>query len=236
MNNNIATKFWTTALTVFLLGALPAVGQQTPAAPSGLRATAPGATAAGLTWKDNSNDETGFSLELQESGSSSWEYLGTLDPNLTTATVEGLDPDTTYSFRVRAASDTALSAPSNEAKITTPSEDGFLTSTELPDFRIKVQISPAGGAPILGKKEIQCQSETLCVSGAAAGRPEVFVRVLGPRPNGHLWPTIVRFTPSRVEVEIQQISTGEIKRYTLEAVPASSDVLPGLQDRTGFKP
>lgn len=235
MKTRIAQQLWTAALAACLLGALPADGQQTPTPPSGLRATAPGATAAGLTWKDNSNDETGFSLELQESGSSSWEYLGTLDPNLTTATVEGLDPSTTYTFRVRAASDTALSAPSNEAKITTPAEDGFLTSAELPDFRIKVQIFPVGGSPILGKKEIQCQSETLCVSGAVAGRPEVFVRVVGPRPNGYFWPTVVRFTPSRVEVEIQRISTGEVKRYTLEAVPANTGQLPGLQDRTGFQ-
>jgi hypothetical protein len=235
MNSNIAKNFWTAALAACLLGALPADGQQTPTPPSGLRATAPGATAAGLAWKDNSDDETGFSLELREGGSSSWEYLGTLDPNLTTATVEGLDPSTTYTFRVRAASDTALSAPSNEAKITTPAEDGFLTASELPDFRIKVQIFPVGGNPILGKKESPCQSETLCVSGAVAGRPEVFVRVIGPRPNGYLWPTIIRFTPSRVEVEIERISTGEVKRYTLEAVSPNSDALPGLQDRTGFR-
>jgi hypothetical protein len=236
MKTRISRKLWTAALAACLLGALPADGQQTLTPPSGLRATAPGATAAGLSWKDNSNGETGFSLELHEKGASSWEYLGTLDPNLTTATVEGLDPDTTYAFRVRAASDSALSAPSNEATITTPSEDGFLTSSEFPDFRVKVQIFPAAGNPIAGKKEIPCQPETFCVSGAVAGRPEVFVRVLGPRPNGYLWPTIVRFTSSRVEVEIQQISTGEIKRYTLDAVPASSDALPGLQDRTGFKP
>lgn len=234
MKSNIFIP-WAAALAVCLLGALPAVGQPTPTPPSSLRATAPGATAAGLTWKDNSNNETGFSLELREKGSSSWEYLGTLDPNLTTATVEGLDPDTTYAFRVRAASDTTLSAPSNEATITTPSEDGFLTSSELPDFRVKVQIFPVGGDPVIGKKEIQCQAETLCVSGAAAGRPEVFVRVIGPRPNGYLWPTIVRFTPSRVEVEIEQISTGEVQRYTLDAVPANTDALPGLQDRTGFR-
>jgi hypothetical protein len=74
------------------------------------------------------------------------------------------------------------------------------------------------------------------VSGAVPGRSEVFLRVIGPRPNGYLWPTIVRFTPSRVEVDVQQISTGITKTYVLPAIPPDSDVLPGLQDRTGFLP
>jgi hypothetical protein len=69
-----------------------------------------------------------------------------------------------------------------------------------------------------------------------AGRSEVFLRVIGPRPNGYLWPTIVRFTPSRVEVDVQQISTGITKTYVLPAIPADSDELTGLQDRTGFLP
>ncbi len=68
------------------------------------------------------------------------------------------------------------------------------------------------------------------------GRSELFLRILGPRPNGHLWPTIVRFTLSRVVVEIQQLSTGELETYELDAVPAGTDDLSGRQDRTGFLP
>jgi hypothetical protein len=254
MKTHFAKKLWTAALAACLLGALPADGQQikresqgnlaesqetskadAPTPPSGLRAAAAGSTEASLSWQDNSNDETGFSIELHE-GDRSWEYLGTIDSDFTTATIEGLDPGTTYDFRVRAVNDTSLSAPSNKATVTTTaSGDGFLTLSDLPDFRFQVRIFPVGGAPIVGKKVSQCAPETLCVSGAVAGRPEVYLRVVGPRPNGYFWPTIVRFTPSRVEVEIQQISTGEVKRYTLEAVPSNTDDLPGLQDRTGFQ-
>jgi plastocyanin len=113
--------------------------------------------------------------------------------------------------------------------------DGFLTTPAFPDFRFRVRIFQ-GDQSILGRKETACLPETLCVSGAVAGRSEVFLRVVGPRPNGFLWPTIVRFTPSRVVVEIQQISTGSLKNYDLAAVPADSQVLPGLQDRMGFLP
>ncbi|HSK78744.1 MAG TPA: fibronectin type III domain-containing protein [Thermoanaerobaculia bacterium] len=254
MKTHFAKGLWAAALAACLLGGLPADGQQikresrdnlaesletskadVPTPPSGLRAAAAGSTEASLSWQDNSNDETGFSIELHE-GDRSWEYLGTIDSDFTTATIEGLDPGTTYDFRVRAVNDTSLSAPSNKARVTTTaSEDGFLRLSDLPDFRFQVRIFPVGSAPIVGKKVSQCAPETLCVSGAVAGRPEVYLRVVGPRPNGYFWPTIVRFTPSRVEVEIEQISTGEVKRYTLEAVPSNTDDLPGLQDRTGFQ-
>jgi hypothetical protein len=74
------------------------------------------------------------------------------------------------------------------------------------------------------------------MSGALAGRSELFVRIVGPRPNGFLWPTLVRFTPSRVEVWIEQLATGDVRHYVLPASGPGDDTLPGLQDRTGFQP
>jgi len=255
MKIQFANKFYIAALAAFLFGGLPTEGQQirneggnlltesletskanAPTPPSSLRAAAASSTEASLSWRDNSHDETGFSIELLEAGQSSWEYLGTLNSSFTTATIEGLEPGTTYAFRVRAVNDTTLSSPSNKATVTThASGDGFLTLKEIPDFRFQVRIFPPAGAPIAGKKVSECAPETLCVSGAVPGRSEVYLRVVGPRPNGYFWPTIIRFTPNRVEVEIQRISTGEVKRYALEAVPGDGDDLPGLQDRTGFR-
>jgi hypothetical protein len=87
-----------------------------------------------------------------------------------------------------------------------------------------------------GTREANCQPETVCVSGALPGRSEVFVRIIGPRPNGYLWPTIVRFTSARVVVDIRQVSTNQTNSYTLAAVPPGVDELSGLQDRTGFLP
>jgi plastocyanin len=113
---------------------------------------------------------------------------------------------------------------------------GFLTTPAFPDFRFRVRIFQSSGESILGRKEDACLPETLCVSGALPGRSEAFVRIIGPRPNGFLWPTIVRFTPSRMVVEIQQISTAILNTYELPAVPADSDSLSGLQDREGFLP
>jgi hypothetical protein len=107
---------------------------------------------------------------------------------------------------------------------------------QYPDFRFRALITPAGLPPIEGTHEDECQQDTVCVSGALPGRSEVFVRILGPRPNGYLWPTITRFTPSLVEVEIEQLSSGARRLYTLTAVPADEPNLSGLQDRQGFLP
>jgi hypothetical protein len=216
-------------------------GQQanTPAAPTNLQATAVSSTEIDLTWQDNSNNETGFIVEAIINGS--FQQIGTVNGNVTAAQIVNLTPQTTYTFRVRARNANGTSAPSNQVTATTPAGGGgggggdFLTSAAFPDFRFRVRIFNTT-PPLAGRKESDCIPETLCVSGAIPGRSEVFIRIIGPRPNGYLWPTIVRFTPSRVEVDVQQISTGITKTYVLPAVPPESDELSGLQDRTGFLP
>jgi hypothetical protein len=113
-----------------------------------------------------------------------------------------------------------------------PPPGAWLTSSEVPGFRVKVRINDT----ITGARESACLPETLCLSGALKGRSEAFVRVIGPRPNGYLWPTLVKFTPSKVEVWIEQLSTGVIRYYLLRGAGPGVDELPGLFDRTGFLP
>jgi hypothetical protein len=107
----------------------------------------------------------------------------------------------------------------------------FLTTPEIPDFRFKVRIGTAAG-----KKEDACLTETLCVSGAVAGRTEVLIRVVGPKPNGLLWPTIVKLNTTQTEVWAEQISTGDIRYYLLPGAGPTSSDLPGFFDRNGFHP
>ena len=112
-----------------------------------------------------------------------------------------------------------------------PPPGQWVTPPAIPGFRFAVTL---GGAPT--RQESDCLAETLCVSGAVPGRSEVFVRVVGPKPNGLLWPTLARFTTSEVEVWIEQIATGTRKLYRLEAAGPGWDVLTGLFDREGFEP
>jgi ELWxxDGT repeat protein len=111
----------------------------------------------------------------------------------------------------------------------------WLASPEAPGFSFKVRISTPSGS-ILGTKEPACISETVCVSGALPGRSEVFLRVVGPKPNGFLWPTLVKFSTSTVEVWVRQEATGLVRYYRLEGARPGFDELPGLFDRQGFQP
>jgi hypothetical protein len=102
------------------------------------------------------------------------------------------------------------------------------------DYRVRARITTPSGTQRV-REEIACIAETLCLSGAIPGRSEVFVRLVGPKPNGYLWPTIVKFTTSTVEVWIEQISTGEARYYRLEGAAPGQDRLDGLFDRNGFQ-
>ncbi len=113
-----------------------------------------------------------------------------------------------------------------------PPNGGWLVSDDLPGFEVKVRFGDA--AERLGEAVPGCIAETLCVSGALADRPELFVKVIGPRPNGYLWVQVSRFTPSRAEVWIRRTATGTVRHYVLDPVgPTEADV-SGLQDRQAF--
>ncbi|HUP43216.1 MAG TPA: hypothetical protein VM599_08410 [Thermoanaerobaculia bacterium] len=117
-----------------------------------------------------------------------------------------------------------------------PPPEQALTSPELPGFRVWVLITGQPGDSRWGAMEANCLAETLCASGALPGRVEVQVRVVGPKPNGYLWPTLVKLSTSRVEVWIEQVSTGVIRHYVLPGASPGDDTLPGLFDRFGFEP
>jgi ELWxxDGT repeat protein len=119
-----------------------------------------------------------------------------------------------------------------------PPPGPWLSSRTLPGFEVKVRIANpnSGSGAIAGVLEPDCVPETLCFSGAVRGRSEVFVRVVGPKPNGRLWPTLVKFTTSEVEVWIRQTSTDTVRYYRLEGARPGFDELPGLFDREGFTP
>jgi|CXWL01.1.fsa_nt_gi hypothetical protein len=113
----------------------------------------------------------------------------------------------------------------------TPPATG-VTTPSLPGFRFWAQINGERVAtPVT-----TCTGETACLAGAIPSRAEVFIRIVGPKPNGYLWPNIVKFNTSVTEIWIEQISTGRIRYYLLPALAADSSTLPGLVDKTGFLP
>ncbi len=89
-------------------------------APTGLTATAVSSSQIDLTWQDNSTNETGFQVQRRVASSTNWVQIATTATNATTFSNTGLQPNTTYHYRVQAFNDTESSAFSNQAMATTP--------------------------------------------------------------------------------------------------------------------
>lgn len=84
-----------------------------PAAPAGLTATALSSDAVQLLWVDNADDETQFQVERRAGGS--FSRIATLGANTTAYLDTGVNPGTSYTYRVRARNDAGSSEWSNQA-------------------------------------------------------------------------------------------------------------------------
>lgn len=115
-----------------------------------------------------------------------------------------------------------------------PPEEGWFTDPDFPGFRFNVVVGE-GELATQGEPEPACIGEAVCVAGALPGRSELVFRLIGPRPNGFLWLQLVRFTPSAIELWVDQ-EGGGLGHYEIPAVARSSDALPGLEDRQAFEP
>lgn len=88
-----------------------------PAAPTGLRATAASPTQINLLWTDASNNETGFKIERSPDGVNGWSQIGTVGANVTTYANTGLTSNPPYFYRVRATNAGGDSVYSNVASV-----------------------------------------------------------------------------------------------------------------------
>jgi chitodextrinase len=92
-----------------------------PNAPSNLAGTAVSATQINLSWTDNSNNETGFSIERCVGNScTNFAQIATVGANVTTFPNTGLTKNTWYRYRVRAFNAAGNSAFSNVITVKTP--------------------------------------------------------------------------------------------------------------------
>jgi hypothetical protein len=89
-----------------------------PSAPTNLNASVISSSEINLIWIDNSDNEDGFKIERKESGGT-YSEIKTLLAGTTSYSDTGLNPNTTYYYRVRAFNSYGISSYSNEANATT---------------------------------------------------------------------------------------------------------------------
>jgi hypothetical protein len=96
----------------------PPVSQQAPAAPTNLVAEHTFATRIDLRWQDNSDNEQEFIL-WRRRGTEGFVRIGKVGPNVTTFADTGLQPQTTYTYAVRAWNPAGASRRSNQLTVRT---------------------------------------------------------------------------------------------------------------------
>jgi hypothetical protein len=90
-----------------------------PVPPSGVAASPVSSTAIDVTWTDESETETSFRIE-RRAGAGSYALAGTAPAEATAFSDTGLDPGTSYTYRVQACNDGGCSPFAGEAQATTP--------------------------------------------------------------------------------------------------------------------
>jgi titin len=90
-----------------------------PAAPSALMATVQNNIEVNLAWTDNSTNEAGFIIEMKVGPGGTFAVLDSVGADVTGFLVQALNPNTEYSFQVRAYNLVGNSAYSNTVTVTT---------------------------------------------------------------------------------------------------------------------
>jgi pyrrolidone-carboxylate peptidase len=90
-----------------------------PSSPNTLEATPASGTQVNLAWLATSDDQAGFTIE-RKIGNADFAVVGVTPPSPTSFSDTGLQPATTYTYRVKAFNDAGESGYSEEVNATTP--------------------------------------------------------------------------------------------------------------------
>ena len=114
--------------------------------PTSATATAVSSSEIDLTWIDNSASETGYKIERKRTANGTYGQIALVNANQQSyQDTNGLDPNTTYFYRIRATNGTIDSVYSNAPSATTlldpPAPPSGLTITSLQSNRVSLSWS-----------------------------------------------------------------------------------------------
>ena len=114
-----------------------------PAAPSNLNATAVSGSQIDLSWTDNSGNETGFKIEVDEGDTGTFVYLDTVGADITSYPDTGLSVGVTYCYRVYAYNGDGDSGCSN-VDCATPQSGQVVTVSTVAELQAAVNAATPG--------------------------------------------------------------------------------------------
>ena len=209
----------------------------TPTAPSNLVATPTSATHVELTWNDNSNNETEFRVEMKGGPAApSFTDIGSVPANNVGVGVSGLDPSTSYDFRVRARNASGNSGYSNTASATTfgvPTGPCVANSTTmcLNDNRFQVRGTFNTGSQSGQAQVVKLTTDTGYLWFFNSQNVEVVLKVLNACGFGNrYWVFAGGLTDVEVTLTVTDTQTGGVKQYTN---PRGTKFAP-VQDTNAF--
>jgi hypothetical protein len=94
-----------------------------PSPPTDLFANTASSSQIELSWTDNADNEAGFNVERSPDGIDGWSEVGTVGPDILFYSDTGLDPNTTYYYRVQAFNGSGASDYSSPSSATTNQAD-----------------------------------------------------------------------------------------------------------------
>ena len=195
--------------------------EQAPPAPTHLRVAALSSERLRLTWQDNSNTELGYRIEILSGGLGDFvEIPVLLSTDTRTAILSGLEPDHTYSLRVRAFNAVGSSAASNTVTIKTFAADALCEMTAdtlcLLDGRFALRLEYRnqhdGGSEGLGAV-LPDSDRTGFFWFFNPSKLEVVVKMVDGRSlNGHFWLYVGGLTDLEYSLTVTDTLSGLTRR------------------------
>ncbi|MGB2781925.1 MAG: fibronectin type III domain-containing protein, partial [Phycisphaerae bacterium] len=157
-----------------------------PTAPSNLTATTVSYDKIDLAWTDNSDNEDGFKIERKTTGA--WAQIDTVGEGVTTYNDTGLDPETTYYYRVRAYNAAGDSVYTNKASATTDAVPTIPITINAP-YGISYSLAPIDiiFSTTTGAYQIYDINKTLVAEGTTTSNPQT----INFTPPNYSWYLIV---------------------------------------------